>query len=250
MADGVRAAWSVGGTGTALRSCTRHDEAGVFAATKWVTVVYLPVWPLHRARYRLLDRGWRFPTRRTLWVQELGPLPLARAEVARTLALAWLGAPLALFGPTALLGLPGVLLGLPKVAAVGAALSSLWVVPGGVGALLWVQGLPWPERLPSARAPALLLALRQTWRRLWSAVGLAAALLGGAYALLVAGVELHGGAEAEAALLAALQSAAFIGALSAVVGLGLWFRLAWQRVQNDPAHDDDGGPNGAGGPDR
>lgn len=247
MATPVRAAWSVGGTGTALRSCTRHDEAGVFAATTWVTVAYLPVWPLRRARYRLLDRGWRFPLRRSLWVQALGPLPLARAEVARTLALAWLGAPLALFGPTALLGLPGVLLGLPKVAAVGAALSALWVMPVGVGALLWVQGLPWPARLPSARAPALLLALRQTGPRLWGAVGLAAALLGGAYALLVTGVELHGGAAAEAALRAALQSAAFIGALSAVVGLGLWLKLAWRVVENDVSQADDGGPPGVGG---
>lgn len=233
MSKGGRAALSIGGTGTALRACTRVADDGTFAATKWVTVLYLPIWPLRRARYRLIDRGWSFPVRRTLWVQELGPLPLRRAEVARTYAWAWLGMPVALWGPTSLMSLPGILLGLPKVAAVGAVLSSLWVIPFGLGALLWLQGLPWPERLPSARGPALLLALRQTGRRLWAAVGLAAALLGGFYALLVAGVELHGGAEPEAALLAALQSAAFIGAVAALAGLGLWLRFAWRLVQND-----------------
>ena len=245
-----RAAQSFGGTGTALRGCTRLREDGAFEATKWLTIAYLPIWPLGRARYRLLDRAWRFPARRTLWVQALGPLPLSRAEVARTYALAWVGFPLLLWGPTALLGLPGLALGLPKLAAAGAVLSSLWVIPFGLGALLWAQGQPWPERAPAARWPALVLALRQSAGTVGAAVALAATVLGGGYALLVFGVGLADGAGARAALPAALESGAFIGALAAVVGLGLWVKLAWQRAQNGVGQANDGGPNGLGGPRR
>ncbi|MFM2244392.1 MAG: hypothetical protein RL071_466 [Pseudomonadota bacterium] len=237
MSTSERAALSFGGTGTALRACTRVGNDGAFEATTWVTLIYLPIWPLRRGRYRLLDHGWRFPARRTLWVHELELLPISRVEVARTYAWGWLGVPVGLWGPTSLLSLPGIVLGLPEAAAVGAALSSLWVIPFGLGALLWAQGQPWPARLPSARAPALLLALQQTGRRIWAAVGLVAALLSGTYALLVAGVELHGGAGAVPALLAALQSAAFIGALAALVGIGLWLRRAWSVAQRDFAQE-------------
>jgi hypothetical protein len=236
VSDGSRAALSFGGTGTALRACTRVGDDGVFTATKWLTLAYLPIWPLRRARYRLIDHGWRFPAQRTLRVHELEKLPLSRAEVARTYAWAWLGVPVVLWGPTSLLSLPGIVLGQPQFAAVGAVLSSVWVIPFALGTLLWTHGQPWPERFPSARGPALLLALRQTGPKLWAAVGLAGALIGGTYALLVAGVELHRESGAEVALHAALQSAAFIWVLATLVGFGLWLKFAWGVVQSDVAH--------------
>lgn len=243
MSDGSRAALSFGGTGTALRACTRVGDDGVFTATKWVTIVYLPIWPLRRARYRLIHRGWRFPARRNLWVHELELLPLSRAEVVRTYAWAWLGVPVVLWGPTSLLSLPGIVLGLPRFAATGAVVSSLWVIPFALGTLLWIQGQPWPERFPAARGPALLLALHQTGPKLWAAVGLAGALVSGTYGLIVAGVELHRESGAEAALHAALQSAAFIGVLATLVGFGLWLKFAWVVVQRDAEHI-----NGSGAP--
>lgn len=236
-----RAAWSIGGTGTALRACSRLGDDGVFEATKWVTALYLPLWPLGRARYRLIDRRWRFPGQRALWVQVLEALPLRRAEVSRTAALAWVAYPAALWGPTALLSVPGLVLGLPKVAAVGAALSSLWVIPFGLGGLLWVQGQPWPRRGPAARWPALVAALRRSGRRVGAAVGLAGVTMAGGCAPLVFVVERVNGAAAEAALSAAAQSAVFLGGLTAVVGPALWISLAWKGVQNDVQMGDHAG---------
>lgn len=223
--------WSVGGTGTALRSCTRHDDDGIFEATKWVTLLYMPVLPLHRARYRLVERRRSFPGRRALVLQRIAELDLGIDGVVRTYVLAWVVVPVALFLPTSVLGLPGILAGRPELAAAGAVVSALWMGPFGLGVLLWTLGLPWPRNPPRATWTALLLELRRTAPGTGAAVALVFVLLGGSCGLLRVVVDGVNGLGARQALLGGAENAAFFLVLCLLVGPGLWLSRAWRAVR-------------------
>ncbi len=223
--------FNIGGTGTSLRACTRVDESGGFEATIWVTVLFHPIWPLRRARYRLIERRRQFPGLWRLILQHLDPLPLERAEVFRTLALSYVGVPLGLFGPTTLLGLPGVLLGLPQVAAVGAVLSSLWMIPFAVGLLIWTQGQPWPQRPPAHTWAALVLELRRTASVVALATGLTFGLVGGSCGGVRVAVDLRNGLTFVQALQGGAENAAFFFVLCAILGPMVWLQTARRRLQ-------------------
>lgn len=223
--------WSVGGTGTALRACTRHDDDGIFDATKWVTLLYLPVLPLHRARYRLVERRSSFPGRRALVLQRVDDLELGLVGVVRTYVLAWFVAPLALVLPTGVLGLPGILAGRFDLAAAGAVLSALWMVPFGLGALLWTQGQPWPRNPPRASGAAFGLELRRTAPGMGAAVAGTFVLLGGSCGGVRVAVDWVGGLGARQAVQGGVENAAFFLVLCALVGPGLWIARAWRAAQ-------------------
>jgi len=214
--------WSVGGTGTASRDCTPVDEGGVFCATTWVTVMFMPVFPLRRARYRLIARQRRFLVHRVLVLQHLGPLDLGLTGVARTALLAWIGLSVVLTLPTGLLGLPGVLMGRFDLAAAGAVLSSLWLIPVGVGVMRWTQGLPWPRRGSGWSRAGFVAELRRTGKLMATAFGGACLLVGGGYGVLAFIVRRVQGLRPQQALLSGLQSAGLIVALCLVVGPALW----------------------------
>ena len=222
--------WSVGGTGTGLRACTPVDADGTFDATTWVTVVHLPVWPLRRARYRLIERRWRLPATRQLILQKLEPLPMPRAGLLQTWALAWIGLPVGLLSPTALMALPWVALGELKAAAVAAVLSSLGVIPFGVGALVWTLGQPWPRRPPAGTRAALAVELRRTAGTVAAALLITAALLGGSCGGVRVAVDLSQGLPLRSALLGGAEHAAFFVGLCALVGPLLWLQIAWRAV--------------------
>lgn len=231
LTDEEPVVWSVGGTGTALRACTRHDDLGVFDATRWVTLLFLPVLPLDRSRYRLVARSRRFPGWRTLRLERLAALDLEPAGVVRTLVLSWVAAPLALVLPTGALGLPGILAGRPDLAAVGAVLSSLWMIPFGVGLLLWTLGQPWPLDPPRASRAALVLELRRTAPRVAASMGIVFLLLGGSCGGVRVAVDLASGLGTRQAWLGGLENAAFFFVLCALVGPALWLSLAWRAIR-------------------
>lgn len=224
--------WSVGGTGTALRACTRVGDDGIFDATTWVTLLYLPVRPLHRARYRLIERRSRFPGPRTLKLQRLEALELRGSEVVRTYLLAWLGAPAALALPTAALGLPGVLAGRPDFAAAGAVLSSLWVIPVGVGVLVWIQGLPWARNPTRAELEAMAGALRRSAGATFLAVAAVCGFLGLLCGGLRVGIDSANGLDLAASLRGGGENAAFFLVLGVAVAPVLW--VASARRAADP----------------
>ncbi len=223
--------WSVGGTGTALRSCTRHDDDGVFDATKWVTLLYMPVVPLHRARYRLIERRSSFPGGRALVLHRVNDLELGLAGVMRTYVLAWVVAPLGLVLPTGVLGLPGIVAGRPEFAAAGAVLSSLWMIPFGLGLLLWTRGQPWPQKPPRASGTAFVLELRRTALGTGAAVAGTFVILGGSCGGLRVGVDWLSGISARQALIGGAENAAFFLVLCAIVGPALWIARAWRAAQ-------------------
>jgi hypothetical protein len=223
--------WSIGGTGTALRACTPHDDDGIFDATKWVTVVYLPVLPLHRARYRLVERRTSFPGRRALILQRVADLELGLVGVVRTYVLAWLGVPLALGLPMALLGLPGILAGRPALAAAGAVLSTLWMMPFGIGVLLWTLGQPWPLNPPRTSWTAFVLELQRSAPGMGVAVAATFVLLGGSCGLLRVVIDGVNGLGTRQALLGGAENAAFFLVLCALVGPGLWLAKAWRAAR-------------------
>lgn len=223
--------WSVGGTGTALRSCTRHDDDGVFEATKWVTLLYMPVLPLHRARYRLVERRRSFPGWQSLVLQRIDGRDLGLPGVLRTYVLAWVVVPVAFFLPTAVLGLPGVLAGRPALAAAGAVVSALWMIPFGLGVLLWTLGLPWPRNPPRGTGTALLLELRRSAPGTGAAVAVAFVFLGGACGLLRVVIDGVNGLGLRQALQGGAENAAFFLVLCLLVGPGLWLSRAWRAVR-------------------
>lgn len=230
LAPVERVVWSVGGTGTALRSCTRYDAEGIFDATKWVTLMYLPIIPLDRARYRLVERRSSFPGRRALLLQRVDDLGLGLVDVSRTYVLAWIVAPLALMSPTAVLGLPGIAVGRPKFAAAGAILSSLWLIPFGLGVLLWTQGQPWPRDPAPSSGAAFVLELRRTAPGVGAAVTGTLVLLGGSCGGVRVAVDWVSGLGARQALLGGVENATFYFLLCALVGPGLWIARAWRET--------------------
>lgn len=223
--------WSVGGTGTALRSCTRHDAGGIFDATRWVTLLYLPILPLDRARYRLVERRSSFPGRRAVVLQRVDDLGLGLVDVARTYVLAWIVVPLALVLPTAVLGLPGIAAGRPEFAAAGAILSSLWLIPFGLGVLLWTQGQPWPRDPVPASGAAFVLELRRTAPGMGAVVTGTFVLLGGSCGGVRVVADWVSGLGARQALLGGVENATFFLVLCALVGPGLWIARAWRAAQ-------------------
>lgn len=226
MTQGRVVVWSAGGIGTALRSCTRYDDDGVFDATKWVIVFYLPVLPLRRDRYRLVGRRAIFPGWRVLLVEHLAPLE--RTGVLHTYALAWVLAPAAFFLPTGLLGLPGVLIGRFDLAAVGAVLSSLWMIPFGLGTLLWTLFQPWPRTPPRSSGAAFVVELRRSAPVLAGAFAVALVILGGGCGGMGVAVDLVAGRGLPRALLTGLGNAAFFLALCVVLGPVVWIAGAWR----------------------
>jgi hypothetical protein len=229
VAPGKTVVWSAGGTGTALRSCTRYDDEGVFDATKWVTVVYLPVLPLRRDRYRLVERRNIFPGWRALLVEHVAPLELV--GVARTYVLAWVLAPAAFFVPLGVLGLPGVVLGRFDVAAVGAVLSSLWMIPFAVGTLFWTLNQPWPQTPPRRSWTAFIVELRRSAPILGGSVAAAFVILGGGCGGVRVIVDLVAGLDLPRALLGGMENAAFFLVLCAVLGPVVWMVGAWRAAQ-------------------
>ena len=224
--------WSAGGTGTALRSCTRLDGDGVFEATKWVTVAFLPILPLHRARYRLIERRTTFPAWRQLYVEHLGDRDLALWGVLRTYLLAWVVVPAAIWVPTGLLGLPGILVGRLDLAAVGAVLSSAWVIPFALGVTLWTIGQPWPVKLPRPSDGQTDAEFRRSVRVIGSAFGITFLLVGGTGAGLSVVVDLIGGLGLQVALLGGLQVVAFFAALMVLTAFLFVFSMAWKAAQD------------------
>lgn len=213
-----------------MRACSRLDDEATFEGTRWVTLLYLPIGPLDRARYRLVDRTWTFPATRRLRLEHLEALPLSAGQVARTYALAWVILPAALVTPTALLGLPGVFLGAPLLAAAGAVLSSLWMIPLAVGALVWTQGQPWPRRPPAGTWTAWTLELRRTAAPMAVASAITFALVGGSCGGLRVVLEVSQGLGLRDALRGGLENALFILVLCAVVLPGSWFSAAWRAT--------------------
>jgi len=224
--------WSLGGTGTALRDCSLLDDDGVFEATIWVTALYLPLWPLRRARYRLLDRHRRLLLHRRLRLQHLAPLAMPRAGLIQSALLAWVVTPLALFAPTALLSLPWLLAGMPRAAATGAALSALWMIPLGLGLMLWTLGQPWPRPPPRAFWPVFATELGRSAALTAAAGLLTTTLVGGSCGGLRVAVELSDGNPPTMALAGGLENAAFLGVLCAVVIPLVWLRIAYLRARS------------------
>ena len=231
MTDPNTVVWSLGGTGTALRDCSLLDDDGVFEATTWVTVLYLPLWPLRRARYRLLDRRRRALLHRRLRLEHLALLPMPRAGLFQTAVLAWVITPIALFAPTALLSLPWLLAGRLQAAAIGAALSSFWMIPLGLGLTIYTLGQPWPRPPPGAVWPAFATELRRAAALTTAAGLLTTTLVGGSCGGLRVAIELSDGHSPTEALGGGLENAAFLGVLCALVIPLLWLRIAWLRAR-------------------
>lgn len=231
MTDPNTVVWSLGGTGTALRDCSLLDDDGVFEATTWVTALYLPLWPLRRARYRLLNGDRSVLLHRRLRLELLTLLPTARDRLLQSALLAWVITPIALFAPTALLSLPWLLAGRPQAAAIGAALSSLWMIPLGLGLMIWTLGQPWRRPPAGAVWPALVTELQRTAALTAAAGLLTTTLVGGSCGGLRVAVELSDGRSPTEALAGGLENATFLGVLCAVVIPLLWLRIAYLRAR-------------------
>ncbi len=110
---------SINGFGTVYYGW-RHAADGTATATRWVALSWLPVWPLGRDHLRVLTDFRQPPPLTRSWgglavgqVTEyflLARTPLVASEVLRTLAAAYLGLPLLVVGPLALLVILGKVL--------------------------------------------------------------------------------------------------------------------------------------------
>jgi hypothetical protein len=125
------------GIGTKIMGFTPRDEHGLQHGTEWVTVLYMPVYPLRRHRlitgpYEHVSNGGR--SRETTWFRVVETMRPQAREVGATLLFRWVLLPvfafLPLWGVYPLLRLVGVATDVAVfVAMIG---LMVWMIAGPV----------------------------------------------------------------------------------------------------------------------
>jgi len=117
------------GIGTTFLGISPMDETGVATATKWFTLIYVPIVPLSRHRVRFLPhKGSGFA------YQELERLPLNGREIALTYLMGWVVFPLLILLPL-----------VPAISEIWQAigLPSVLQIPYILVAIIWIIVLIW-----------------------------------------------------------------------------------------------------------